>query len=189
MHQGRLLKEIRNKKGISQAWLGGQVGLDGSQISRYEDKSELPKDLLESISETLDSPELRWEALGSPIKFTRLNNIDDNLGTIKEVTVEKELPEMLKSIGKLVIMGFFSKLNPSHYSDKDRKVAYGIAKEVVDVIVFLLHFLVSLKHRTGISLKKVEEDHELNMKAQNLRSYENRKNSPAATSEFNSSVI
>ncbi|TDX48310.1 helix-turn-helix domain-containing protein [Orenia marismortui] len=189
MHNGSLLKEKRNLKRLSQQELGEQIGVDGSQISRYEHKKVVPTDIMVSAAEILDSPELRWEALGSPLKVTMLDNIDNNLGTIKDITVCNEVPEMLKSITKLVMIGFFSKLRPSQYSEDDREICYEISSQVMDVIVCLFHFLVSLKHRTGISLEKVEKDYELKMKAKGFRSSENRKNSPAATSEFNSSVI
>ncbi|WP_018250287.1 helix-turn-helix domain-containing protein [Orenia marismortui] len=170
----KLLFEARDNL-MSQSELGLAVGVDRSMISNYENsKSSIPLDLLLEMSKVLDSTELKWEAIGTPVRIAYLDIVNQSLDTTRWIMTNGqkggEAQEMIDALHQLDEIGVFNKLDPEQYSDRERDIAYYVADQIMDVLTCGAMCLKALKERVGINLSKVEDDSERKMVAKGYRS-------------------
>lgn len=114
---GQLIKEERNRKGLSQAKLASLLGVSRTTVAKYETGSHVPDEMLEEICNELRSPRLRLQVKGGAIPCYYLDNVD----LTPAVSAQKAIEEMEEAIQCLKELDLINKNSPEDLTDAEKK--------------------------------------------------------------------
>ena len=116
MHKGQILKEERNKEGLTQKQLADQIpGLSRRYISFFENGKEIPQYHLESLAEELGIYRLKLASKSNALPCYLLDLVDNCPITVKQKAIE----EMEEALEVLKDLDLVNKTSADYLSDED----------------------------------------------------------------------
>ncbi|QTL96526.1 helix-turn-helix domain-containing protein [Iocasia frigidifontis] len=152
---GMLIRQERERRGLSQEQLARILHIDRSTISRIETNTQVAThDLLEEIVEALRSPKLRLEILGGAIPCMYLNNLDYHPLAIQQTAI-KELKEAVQELESLNLL---NKLRPDDLTEREKdKMLNETMANLQDANACIDLVLMTLSEQYDISLAELEK--------------------------------
>lgn len=151
---GMLIRQERERRGLSQEQLARILHIDRSTISRIETGTQVAThDLLEEIVDALRSPRLRLEVLGGVIPCMYLNNIDYHPLAVQQTAI-KEMKEAIEELEKLNLL---NKIGPEDLTPEEQKnLLHKTMMELQDVNICMDLIIMALAERYNIDLKELD---------------------------------
>ncbi len=152
---GALIRQERERRGLSQEQLATMVHIDRSAISRIETGSQLvTHDILERLIEALKSPKLRLEILGGVIPCIYLNNVDYHPLAVQQTAIK----EMREAIDELEKLNLINKIGPEDLTEEEQEnLLHKTMMELQDVNICMDLILMALSERYNIDLKELDK--------------------------------
>ncbi|WP_205739201.1 helix-turn-helix transcriptional regulator [Halocella sp. SP3-1] len=159
---GVLIRQERERRGLSQEQLARTLHIDRSTISRIETGTQIAThDLLEEIISALRSPRLRLEILGGAIPCIHLNNVDYHPLAVQQTAIK----EMKEAIEELESLNLINKIGPEDLSPEEQEnLLHKTMIELQDVNICMDLILMALAERYDIDLNELYKLSEQKMK-------------------------
>lgn len=159
---GMLIKQERERRGLSQEQLARILNIDRSTISRIETGTQVAThDLLEEIISALRSPRLRLEILGGAIPCIHLNNVDYHPLAVQQIA----LKEMREAIDELEKLNLLNKIGPEDLTPEEQEnLLNKTMMELQDVNNCMDLIITALSERYDIDLKELYKLNKQKMK-------------------------
>lgn len=159
---GSLIRQERERRGLSQEQLARILHIDRSTISRIETGTQVAThDLLEEIISALRSPRLRLEILGGVIPCMYLDRVDFHPLSVQQKAIE-EMEEAIEELKKLNLM---NKIGPDDLTEAEKEnLLHNTMMELQDVNICMDLILLALSERYDIDLNELYKLSEQKMK-------------------------
>lgn len=154
MHKGEVMREERNKQGLTQEQLASITGLSRRYISFFENGREIPQEHLESIADALDSYRLKLAARGNALPCYLLNLVDDSPVAAKQKAIE-ELEEALQALKELDLV---NKTSAEDLTEEDIAQLKVVLLELYDLDNLADNLFVFLQEHYDLDLEATHEE-------------------------------